>query len=46
MWTLVGGYSVEFHPGMGSDPDLSMKVSSTETVAGDSDHQKVRISQR
>jgi GT2 family glycosyltransferase len=26
MWDLVGGYSVEFHPGMGSDPDLSMKL--------------------
>jgi glycosyltransferase involved in cell wall biosynthesis len=26
MWELVGGYSVEFHPGMGSDPDLSMKL--------------------
>lgn len=25
-WELVGGYSVEFHPGMGSDPDLSMKL--------------------
>lgn len=26
MWTLVGGYSIEFSPGMGSDPDLSMKL--------------------
>ena len=26
MWELVGGYSVEFHPGIGSDPDLSMKL--------------------
>ncbi len=26
MWDLVGGYSVEFSPGMGSDPDLSMKL--------------------
>jgi glycosyltransferase involved in cell wall biosynthesis len=26
MWELVGGYSVEFSPGMGSDPDLSMKL--------------------
>jgi GT2 family glycosyltransferase len=26
LWTLVGGYSIEFSPGMGSDPDLSMKL--------------------
>lgn len=26
IWDLVGGYSVEFTPGMGSDPDLSMKL--------------------
>lgn len=26
MWEMVGGYSVEFTPGMGTDPDLSMKL--------------------
>lgn len=26
MWDLVGGYSVEFSPGMYSDPDFSMKL--------------------
>jgi len=26
MWEIVGGYSVEFSPGMGTDPDLSMKL--------------------
>jgi len=26
MWDLVGGYSIEFSPGMYSDPDLSMKL--------------------
>ncbi len=26
MWDLVGGLSVEFSPGMGSDPDFSMKL--------------------
>lgn len=26
MWDLVGGYSVELSPGMGSDPDLAMKL--------------------
>jgi hypothetical protein len=26
MWDIVGGYSVEFSPGMGTDPDLSMKL--------------------
>ncbi len=25
-WDLIGGMSVEFHPGMYSDPDLSMKM--------------------
>ena len=25
-WDLVGGYSAEFSPGMGSDPDFSMKL--------------------
>jgi hypothetical protein len=25
-WDLVGGYSVEFSPGMYSDPDFSMKL--------------------
>ncbi|MGX8713844.1 MAG: glycosyltransferase family 2 protein [bacterium] len=25
-WDLVGGYSVEFTPGMGSDPDLTAKL--------------------
>lgn len=25
-WDLVGGYSIEFSPGMGSDPDFSMKL--------------------
>jgi len=26
MWEMVGGYSVEFSPGMGTDPDLAMKL--------------------
>lgn len=26
MWDLVGGYSVEFSPGMGSDPDFCAKL--------------------
>lgn len=26
VWDLVGGYSVEFTPGMGSDPDFSAKL--------------------
>jgi glycosyltransferase involved in cell wall biosynthesis len=26
LWNLVGGLSVEFSPGMGSDPDFSMKL--------------------
>jgi glycosyltransferase involved in cell wall biosynthesis len=26
LWELVGGYSVEFSPGMSSDPDFSMKL--------------------
>lgn len=26
MWDLVGGYSVEFSPGLGSDPDFSAKL--------------------
>ena len=26
LWDLVGGYSVEFSPGMSSDPDFSMKL--------------------
>jgi hypothetical protein len=26
MWELVGGYSIEFTPGMYSDPDFSMKL--------------------
>lgn len=26
MWNLVGGYSIEFSPGMYSDPDFSMKL--------------------
>jgi glycosyltransferase involved in cell wall biosynthesis len=26
MWNLVGGYSIEFTPGMYSDPDFSMKL--------------------
>ena len=26
IWDLVGGYSVEFTPGMGSDPDFSAKL--------------------
>ncbi len=26
MWDAVGGMSIEFHPGMGSDPDLSRKL--------------------
>jgi hypothetical protein len=26
IWNLIGGYSVEFFPGMYSDPDLSMKL--------------------
>ncbi len=26
LWALVGGYSVEFSPGMYSDPDFSMKL--------------------
>jgi len=26
LWNLVGGYSVEFSPGMYSDPDFSMKL--------------------
>lgn len=26
MWSLVGGYSVEFTPGLYSDPDFSMKL--------------------
>lgn len=26
MWNMVGGYSVEFSPGMYSDPDFSMKL--------------------
>ena len=26
LWHLIGGYSVEFSPGMYSDPDFSMKL--------------------
>ena len=26
MWDKVGGFSEEFNPGMGSDPDLNMKL--------------------
>jgi glycosyltransferase involved in cell wall biosynthesis len=26
IWDLVGGYSVEFHPGLYSDPDFAMKL--------------------
>ena len=26
MWDLIGGYSIEFSPGMYSDPDISMKL--------------------
>jgi glycosyltransferase involved in cell wall biosynthesis len=26
MWNLIGGYSIEFFPGMYSDPDFSMKL--------------------
>ena len=26
MWATVGGFSIEFSPGMSSDPDLSMKL--------------------
>jgi glycosyltransferase involved in cell wall biosynthesis len=26
LWSLVGGYSIEFSPGMYSDPDFSMKL--------------------
>jgi len=26
LWEMVGGYSVEFTPGMGTDPDLAMKL--------------------
>jgi len=26
MWDLVGGFSIEFSPGMYSDPDFSMKL--------------------
>lgn len=26
VWNAVGGYSIEFHPGMYSDPDFSMKL--------------------
>lgn len=26
IWDLVGGYSIEFSPGMGSDPDFSKKL--------------------
>ncbi len=26
LWNLVGGFSLEFYPGIGSDPDLSMKL--------------------
>ncbi|MFN8352899.1 MAG: glycosyltransferase [Spirosomataceae bacterium] len=26
LWELVGGFSIEFTPGFGSDPDLSMKL--------------------
>ena len=26
LWDLVGGYSIEFSPGMNSDPDFSMKL--------------------
>lgn len=26
MWDLVGGYSIEYTPGMGSDPDFSAKL--------------------
>jgi len=26
LWDLVGGYSIEFSPGMYSDPDFSMKL--------------------
>ena len=26
LWNLVGGYSSEFSPGLGSDPDFSMKL--------------------
>ena len=26
VWNCIGGYSVEFHPGLYSDPDLSLKL--------------------
>ena len=26
VWNLIGGYSIEFHPGMYSDPDFAMKL--------------------
>ena len=26
LWRLIGGYSIEFSPGMSSDPDFSMKL--------------------
>ncbi len=26
MWDLVGGYSIEYTPGLGSDPDFSAKL--------------------
>ncbi len=26
IWTLIGGMSIEFSPGMGSDPDMMMKL--------------------
>lgn len=26
LWDLVGGYSIEFYPGMGSDPDFTVKL--------------------
>ncbi len=26
IWTLIGGLSIEFSPGMGSDPDMMMKL--------------------
>lgn len=36
MWDLVGGYSVEFTPGMGSDPDFCAKLvlAGTEVFRG------------
>ena len=29
MWNKIGGFSEEFFPGTGSDPDLNMKLMET-----------------